>query len=102
MKLYKNFDPNKLEAYNILFATTSEQDYEMTRLLLLEHMPNVQYSNYVLVEGSHCSCYGFDETEWEATEYTTDELIKILKVNCWGLREQLANYFGIKQEKQNE
>lgn len=98
MKLYKDFDPNKIEAYNILFATTSEQDYEMSRLLLLEYMPNTDYGNYVLVEGGHCSCYGFEETAWEATEYTHDELFKILKRNCWGLRNQLANYFGIKQE----
>lgn len=58
--------------HNILFASTSDQDYEMSRLILLEDVE--EYGNYIILEGSHCSCYGFDDTQWEAVQYTEEEL----------------------------
>lgn len=63
---YKTLD---IKPHNILFATTSDQDYSMERTFLLDIS-----GTYVIVSGSHCSCYGFDETEWEAIEYTKEEL----------------------------
>lgn len=87
----------KIELYNVLFCVTSEQDYSMTRLLLLENMPDTKFRQYVLAEGGHCSCYGFDETEWHCLKLTKDELLKILEQNDWGLRKELkrfiTNYF---------
>ena len=59
--------------HTIVIAMTSEPDYEMSRQMLLEP----EYGRYIVLEGYHCSCYGFDETEWEAIEYSSEELRKI-------------------------
>ena len=63
----------KIMPHNIVVAWTSEPDYEMSRIILLEN----GYDEYVVLEGGHCSCYDFDETEWDATVYETGELIKL-------------------------
>ncbi len=68
-----NLDNFQIEPHHILVAVTSEPDYEMERRILLK----LNYDRYVLVEGSHCSCYDFDDTEWSAIEYTRDELVKL-------------------------
>ena len=47
----------------------------------------VSMDRYVLVEGYHCSCYGFDETEWDCTKLTETELKKILNSNNGELRK---------------
>ena len=87
-----NIKGKKIELHNILFATTSERDYDMERLLLLEDMPDTEYGEYVLAEGGHCSCYGFDETEWDCIKVKDDELNKILEQNNWGLRNRLKEF----------
>jgi len=79
MEKYK-LNKNDIKIHNIIYAYTSSPDYEMERYLLLENMPNCKYDEYVVVEGYHCSCYGFDDTEWEAMKYTEEELIKLAKV----------------------
>lgn len=87
-----NIKDKKIELHNVLFATTSERDYEMERLLLLEDMPDTKYDEYVLAEGYHCSCYNFDETEWDCIKVNDDELNKILEENNWGLRNRLKEF----------
>ena len=86
----KNKDDIKLS--NILFTYTTEVDYSMERILLLEDMPNTDYDEYVLVEGYHCSCYDFDESKWEGTLYTREELNKLLKDEKYGLRYELKKF----------
>lgn len=71
----------KIELHNILFASTSEPTYEMDRAILLEELEDIDYNEYVVVEGYHCSCYGFDDCQWEAIKYTKDELIKLAELN---------------------
>jgi hypothetical protein len=66
-----------IKPHNILMAYTSEPDYEMYRMILLE----IEYGKYIVLEGYHCSCYDFDETEWEAIEYSNEELKKIAKAD---------------------
>ena len=51
----------------------------MSRWLLLEDLEDLKWNEYVIVEGYHCSCYDFDETEWEAIKYDREELVKIAK-----------------------
>ena len=80
-----------IKLHNILYSITSEIDYSMDRLILLKDMPNTingfvkdengncrKIEEYVLVEGGHCSCYDFDETQWDAVVYEKEELIKLL------------------------
>jgi hypothetical protein len=64
---YKTLD---VKLHDILCAYTTDPDYDMYRFILLEK----GYDSYIVVEGGHCNCYDFDETEWEAIEYTRDEL----------------------------
>ena len=90
MKKY-DIKGKKIEPYNIVCAITSEPDYEMTRIILLEDMPDTNYNEYILMEGYHCSCYGFDETEWDCTQLTEEELKIILEQNAYGLRAELKN-----------
>lgn len=60
----------QIEPHHIVVAHTSEPNYEMKRQILLE----IEYDVYIVVEGWHCSCYDFDDSEWEAIQYTGDEL----------------------------
>ncbi len=94
MKEY-NIKGKIIEPYNIVCAVTSEPDWEMSRIILLEHMPDTGYGEYVLMEGGHCSCYGFDETEWDCIQITEDELKTILNENCYGLRAELKQMLKI-------
>lgn len=67
-KLYwKNID---IKPHNIMVACTSYPDYDMSRQILLQ----TEYDTYIVLEGSHCSCYDFDDTEWEAIAYSRTEL----------------------------
>jgi hypothetical protein len=79
MKKYQEGRLNKiqLQPYNIVVAETSEPDYEMNRKVLLEKLDGIGYEEYVLLDGWHCSCYDFDETEWDAIVYTKEELLKL-------------------------
>ena len=97
MRTY-HINEKEIKPHNILYCVTSEIYYEMTRLILLEDMPDTELGEYVLVEGDHCSCYDFDDTYWDATVYTGDELVKLL-MNCGKdeLRLKLKdflNYYG--------
>lgn len=71
----KKIDWKKLDIkpHHIVIAHTTEPDYEMSRYILLE----VDFGTYVILEGFHCSCYDFDDTEWEAIEYSEDELRRL-------------------------
>jgi len=57
----------------ILFASTSQPDYSMSRCFLIQ----IDYGDYIVLEGGHCSCYDFDEVEWSGTSYTGEELKKL-------------------------
>lgn len=66
-----NWRELKIEAHNIIYAEASEPDYEMGRKILLTYT----YDKYIVLEGWHCSCYDFNETEWEAIEYDAKEIV---------------------------
>lgn len=68
-----NWKDIQIEPHHIVVAQTSEPDYEMSRYILLR----IDYGRYVVLEGHHCSCYDFDDTEWHAIEYNRDELSKL-------------------------
>lgn len=77
MEKYHLKNKDSIRLSNVVFATTSHIDYNMSRLLLLSHMPDAE-DCFVLAEGSHCSCYDFDETTWDCVKITAEELDKIL------------------------
>ena len=88
-----------IKLHNILYAVTSPTDYDMYRYLLLEDMPCTSYDEYVVVEGSHCSCYDFDDTQWEAIKYTKEELLKLAQIKVkeefWDKTEKCLYNFVI-------
>ena len=65
MKEYTWENKKPIMASDIIYGVTSELDYEMNRLIILEN----GYHNYIILEGSHCNCYDFDEVIWDATEF---------------------------------
>lgn len=84
MRKYENankFKKTGIKPHQILISITSEPDYEMERKILLENVEELNYGEYLLLEGSHCSCYDFDETEWEGIIYTKEELLKLAKAD---------------------
>ena len=92
----KNYDLNnvKIGFHNVLFAYTSPIDYEMNRAFLLEDMPCTGWEEYVLVEGYHCSCYGFDDTRWEATVYDKNEMDKLMEAEQYDKpRQELQKFW---------
>ena len=92
MKDY-NIKNKQIKLHNVLYTVTSEVDYSMSRLMILEDMPDTNWDEYVLVEGGHCSCYGFDDTEWTCTLLSKDELVKILEKNDWDELRKKAKAF---------
>ena len=75
MEVIKDFKITQIPLWTIAIVTTSEPDYEMDRTMLVEDYP--EYGDYVIVSGEHCSCYEFSGTEWDAIQYTRDEVIKL-------------------------
>jgi len=86
------FDITNIPISDIVIVITSDADYSMNRVMLAEPTGARAISSgerWLLIHGSHCSCYGFDETEWDATWYNTDELLKVIK--GW-LRMPISDY----------
>lgn len=97
MEEYNLKNKTDIKMHNVVFATTSSAvGWKMKRLLLLEDMPDTKIDEFVLVEGEHCSCYDFDETNWDCTKLTKDELNKLLeKIEDLGtLRKELKEFLA--------
>lgn len=76
-----NLNKNDLKIHNFVITYTTPLGYEMRRFMLLEDIKGLEYGEYVICEGYHCSCYGFDDTEWEYFKYKENELNDLIKVN---------------------
>lgn len=70
-----------IKPHQILVAITSEPDYEMDRKMLLENIEGLKWDEYLILEGFHCSCYDFDDTDWSGTIYNKEELSKLAKAD---------------------
>lgn len=58
----------KIKPHNIILTHTTPIDYDISRLMLVEDIDELGgYDEYLLLDGYHCSCYGFDDCAWEAT-----------------------------------
>lgn len=71
------FKNEGIKPHQILVAITSEPDYEMDRNILLTDIDGLEHDEYLLLEGSHCSCFDFDDTDWNGIVYNSDELRKL-------------------------
>lgn len=63
-----------IKPHNIIITYTEVDCYDESRCILLHDIEGLGYDEFLVLEGGHCSCYGFDETEWSATVYKDDEL----------------------------
>lgn len=84
MRNYENANRLKKEGikpHQILVAITSEPNYEMDRKMLLENIEGLKWDEYLILEGFHCSCYDFDDTDWSGTIYNKEELSKLAKAD---------------------
>ena len=91
MQQIQKFDIKSIPVEKIVFVLTSDIDYSMERIIFVEHWED--YGNYLILQGSHCSCYDFDEADWDATIVDEEELKKLLE--GWdrqetGLEPQMA------------
>jgi hypothetical protein len=77
MKKIDNFKIDQIPVWKICVTTTSTPDYSMDRTYFVEDWPD--YGDYTLVTGGHCSCFNFDETDWDAITYTKDEIKKVVE-----------------------
>lgn len=91
MKEYVWENKKPILAHNIIYAVTSEEDYSMERLIIIK-----ENYKYTILEGSHCSCYDFDETTWDATEFENlKEMKKYLNAPDYGkLRRKAFNFMN--------
>ncbi|GAA0071758.1 hypothetical protein UT300003_32830 [Clostridium sardiniense] len=75
------FKREGIKPHQILVTITSEPDYEMYKNVLLADIEGLECDEYLLLNGYHCSCYDFDETDWEGTVYTSEELKKLAQAD---------------------
>lgn len=79
--------PETIETWRIVCAAQSEPNYSEDRQILLYGAERDSYHGngpFVLLDGGHCSCYDWEEVEWDATEYTRDELMNLAKLKAEG------------------
>lgn len=79
MRNYENANEFKkigFKPHEVLVVSTSQPYYDMSKKILLKKGvgEGVGFGEYILLEGSHCSCYDFYETSWDGTVYTKEEL----------------------------
>lgn len=68
--------PETIEPWRVICASQSTPDYNEERYILLydDDFPMLG-GPFLVLEGWHCSCYDWDDVEWDATRYTRDELL---------------------------
>lgn len=64
----------EIELWRIICASQSEPDYSEDRQILLYGGDGEWQDEYILLDGGHCSCYGWEEVEWDAVKYSRSEL----------------------------
>ena len=77
----KKIVKNGVPVHQVVFTYTSPIDYDMSRAILLEEVEGISYDEYLLLDGYHCSCYDFDDTEWTGMVYKVGELKKLARAD---------------------
>lgn len=73
--------PKAIEPWRIICASQSEPGYSEDRWMLIYGGEEIWDDVYVVLEGGHCSCYDWQEVQWDAVEYTRDELVQLAMNN---------------------
>jgi len=73
MRQVAKYDPSGIPFHAISVVVTSVPDYEMDRVVFVDNWP--AWGQYLVLSGSHCSCYGFDETDWFATIFDSSDRV---------------------------
>ena len=79
--------PEHIEPWRIVCAAQSEPDYSEDRQILLYGGNEGDYHGkgpFVVLDGGHCSCYDWEEVDWDATEYARDELVRLAESKLEG------------------
>ena len=72
--------PRAIRTWRIVCAGQSRPDYNEERLVLLyagDEPSTWDGSEFMLLEGDHCSCYDWNDVQWDAVVYTLEELEKL-------------------------
>jgi len=78
--LNNEIDPKEIPLSDIILSYTNDEAYDVERGFLIGTWSyNDVKASYVIIEGEHCSCYGFDDVEWNMTAYEPSELVKVSK-----------------------
>ena len=100
MKQEKDFKLGCVPLEKVAIVLTSDADYEESRLIFVEDYPD--YCEYLIVEGWHCSCYGWSDVAWDATFLDSRELGSLLLAwdkQTYGLESRMASmirsYLGL-------
>lgn len=75
---------DEVELWRIICASQSEPNYSEDRQILLYGGHHEYEDEYILLDGGHCSCYGWDEVEWSAVKYNRSELDALSKSKANG------------------
>lgn len=78
--LDNEINPKDIPLSDIILSYTNDEGYDAERDFLIDtwNYDDVKAS-YVIIEGEHCSCYDFDDIEWNMTAYEPSELVKVAK-----------------------
>ena len=70
---------DQVRVESVVICVTTGYEYFKYRYVLLEDLNDLKWNEYVIATANHCSCYGFNDTEWNAIKYTDEELRDLIK-----------------------
>lgn len=79
--------PYEIETWRIVCAAQSQPDFSEDRQILYYGGERSDYHGngpFVVLDGGHCSCYDWEDVEWDAMEYTYDELVRLAESKASG------------------
>lgn len=76
--------PKAIKTWRIICAAQSEPNYSEDRQVLVYAGEDTCDDEYMLLDGGHCSCYDWDEVDWDATVYSREELEALARSKTGG------------------
>ena len=72
----------ELDGAEILLASYTYEDYSGSAYVLFRKDGKLWE-----VHGSHCSCYGLEEDQWDPEETSLEHLERLVDEACWTVRD---------------